>query len=179
MRAMQKKRKRMIVRSIILAVLVAAIGYTIYITATGGSKQIVKEGDQAPDFVLTDLNGQKHQLSNYKGQGVLLNFWGTWCPPCKEEMPALNKAYQAFENKGVQVISINIAQSDFEVRDFVSSYGLDFPMTIDKTKSVMRAYNVDQLPATFLIDSTGKVQRILTYGITEKEFKQYMESIQP
>lgn len=176
---MQRKRKRLFIRSIILAVLVAAIGYTVYVTATGGSKKVVKEGDQAPNFVLTDLNGKKHQLSDYKGQGVLLNFWGTWCPPCKKEMPALNGAYKAFEDKGVQVISINIAQSDFEVRDFVSSYGLDFPMTIDKTKSVMRAYNVDQLPATFLIDSNGKIKRILTYGITEKEFKQYMESIQP
>lgn len=176
---MQRKRKRLFIRSIILAVLVAAIGYTVYVTATGGSKKVVKEGDQAPNFVLTDLNGKKHQLSDYKGQGVLLNFWGTWCPPCKKEMPALNEAYKAFKDKGVQVISINIAQSDFEVRDFVSSYGLDFPMTIDKTKSVMRAYNVDQLPATFLIDSNGKIKRILTYGITEKEFKQYMESIQP
>lgn len=176
---MQRKRKRLFIRSIILAVLVAAIGYTVYVTATGGSKKVVKEGDQAPNFVLTDLNGKKHQLSDYKGQGVLLNFWGTWCPPCKKEMPALNEAYKVFEDKGVQVISINIAQSDFEVRDFVSSYGLDFPMTIDQTKSVMRAYNVDQLPATFLIDSNGKIKRILTYGITEKEFKQYMESIQP
>lgn len=176
---MQRKRKRLFIRSIILAVLVAAIGYTVYVTATGGSKKVVKEGDQAPNFVLTDLNGKKHQLSDYKGQGVLLNFWGTWCPPCKKEMPALNEAYKAFEDKGVQVISINIAQSDFEVRDFVSSYGLDFPMTIDQTKSVMRAYNVDQLPATFLIDSNGKIKCILTYGITEKEFKQYMESIQP
>lgn len=176
---MQRKRKRLFIRSIILAVLVAAIGYTVYVTATGGSKKVVKEGDQAPNFVLTDLNGKKHQLSDYKGQGVLLNFWGTWCPPCKKEMPALNEAYKTFEDKGVQVISINIAQSDFEVRDFVSSYGLDFPMTIDQTKSVMRAYNVDQLPATFLIDSKGEIKRILTYGITEKEFKQYMESIQP
>lgn len=176
---MQRKRKRLFIRSIILAVLVAAIGYTVYVTATGGSKKVVKEGDQAPNFVLTDLNGKKHQLSDYKGHGVLLNFWGTWCPPCKKEMPALNEAYKVFEDKGVQVISINIAQSDFEVRDFVSSYGLDFPMTIDQTKSVMRAYNVDQLPATFLIDSKGKIKRILTYGITEKEFKQYMESIQP
>ena len=74
---MQRKRKRLFIRSIILAVLVAAIGYTVYVTATGGSKKVVKEGDQAPNFILTDLNGKKHQLSDYKGQGVLLNFWGS------------------------------------------------------------------------------------------------------
>ncbi|GEK34440.1 thiol-disulfide oxidoreductase ResA [Kurthia sibirica] len=176
---MNKKKRRLAIRSIILAILIAAIAYTVYVTATKDTNQLIKVGDQAPNFVLTDLDGKKHQLADYKGQGVLLNFWGTWCPPCKEEMPALNTAYDEFKNQGVQVISINIAQSDFEVRNFVDNYKLNFPMTIDKTKSVMRTYNVDQLPATFLIDQTGKIKKILTYGITEPEFIAYMESIKP
>lgn len=176
---MNKKKKRSVIRSIILAVLVAAIAYTVYVTATKDTNKVIDEGDKAPEFVLTDLDGQKHKLSEYEGQGVLINFWGTWCPPCKEEMPALNNSYNKYKDQGVQVLSINIAQSDFEVQNFVDEYKLDFPMTIDKSKSVMRTYNVDQLPATFLIDSKGKIQKILTYGITESQFDQYMESIKP
>lgn len=176
---MDKKKRRTITRSLILAVLVAAIAYTVYVTATKDTNKVINEGDRAPDFILKDLNGQQHQLSDYKGQGVLLNFWGTWCPPCKEEMPALNSSYEKYKDQGVQVISINIAQSNFEVQNFVDEYKLNFPVTIDQSKSVMRTYNVDQLPATFLIDSEGEIKKILTYGITEPEFDRYMESIKP
>ncbi|GEK30713.1 MAG: thiol-disulfide oxidoreductase ResA [Kurthia sp.] len=176
---MVQKKKRLVIRSIILAILVAAIAYTVYVTATKDPNKVIKAGDSAPNFVLTDLDGKKHQLSDYKGQGVLLNFWGTWCPPCKEEMPALNNAYAKYKDQNVQVISINIAQSNFEVQNFVDEYKLNFPMTIDRSKSVMRAYNVDQLPATFLINKEGKITEIITHGITETQFEQYMESIKP
>lgn len=176
---MDQKKKRLVIRSIILAILVAAIAYTVYVTATKDPNEVIKAGDSAPNFVLTDLEGKKHQLSDYKGQGVLLNFWGTWCPPCKEEMPALNNAYAKYKDQNVQVISINIAQSNFEVQNFVDEYKLNFPMTIDRSKSVMRAYNVDQLPATFLINKEGKITEIITHGITETQFEQYMESIKP
>jgi len=176
---MDQKKKRLVIRSIILAILVAAIAYTVYVTATKDPNKVIKAGDSAPNFVLTDLDGKKHQLSDYKGQGVLLNFWGTWCPPCKEEMPALNNAYAKYKDQNVQVISINIAQSNFEVQNFVDEYKLNFPMTIDRSKSVMRAYNVDQLPATFLINKEGKITEIITHGITETQFEQYMESIKP
>lgn len=176
---MNQKKKRLVIRSIILAILVAAIAYTVYVTATKDPNKVIKAGDSAPNFVLTDLDGKKHQLSDYKGQGVLLNFWGTWCPPCKEEMPALNNAYAKYKEQNVQVISINIAQSNFEVQNFVDEYKLNFPMTIDRSKSVMRAYNVDQLPATFLINKEGKITEIITHGITETQFEQYMESIKP
>lgn len=176
---MDQKKKRQVIRTIILAILVAAIAYTVYVTATKDKNQLVKAGDDAPDFILKDMDGKTHQLSDYKGQGVLLNFWGTWCPPCKEEMPALNNSYNKYKDQGVQVISINIAQSDFEVKNFVNEYKLDFPVTIDESKSVMRTYNVDQLPATFLIDAEGEIKKILTYGITESEFDENMESIKP
>lgn len=176
---MDKKKRRSITRTIILAVLVSAIAYTVYVTATKDTNKVINEGDVAPDFVLTDMEGNKHHLSDYRGQGVLLNFWGTWCPPCKEEMPALNNSYDKYKDQGVQVLSINIAQSDFEVQNFVDEYKLNFPVTIDHSKSVMRTYNVDQLPATFLIDPEGEIKKILTYGINEAEFDRSMESIKP
>lgn len=82
---MDKKKKRSIIRGIILLVLACAIIYTIYNSATKEKVEALADGDQAPDFELVDLEGNTHRLSDYKGQGVFLNFWGTWCEPCKKK----------------------------------------------------------------------------------------------
>lgn len=176
---MEKKQKRLYTRIVILAVLVAAIAYTVYNTAHKDDVQLLKIGDNAPDFSLVDLNGETHKLSDYKGQGVLLNFWGTWCKPCKKEMPAINNQYKQFKDQGVQILGINIAQSNLEVSSYADKLGVEFPIAIDKTKSVMRAYNVDPLPTTVLIDKDGKIVKIITGEMTEKDIEKYLKSIKP
>jgi len=176
---MEKKKKRTILRSVILVVLVAAIVYTVYSSATKDKVEVLQEGAEAPNFELVDLNGETHRLSDYEGQGVFLNFWGTWCEPCKKEMPAMNRQYAAYKDQGVHVLAVNIAQSDFEVQNFVDTYGLSFPVVIDKTKSVMTAYNINPLPTTMLISPEGKVEKIITGEMTEKQIASFMESIKP
>ena len=69
--------------------------------------ELLKVGAEAPDFELVDLNGEKHRLSDYKGQGVLLNFWGTWCEPCEREFPAMTRQYETFKDQGVQILAVN------------------------------------------------------------------------
>lgn len=177
--AMEKKQKRLYTRIIILAVLVAAIAYTVYNTAHKDDIQLLKVGDDAPNFSLVDLNGKTHKLSDYKGQGVLLNFWGTWCKPCKREMPAINNQYKQFKGQGVQILGINIAQSNLEVSSYADKLGVEFPIAIDKTKSVMRAYNVDPLPTTVLIDKNGKIVKFITGEMTETDIQKYLTSIKP
>jgi peroxiredoxin len=176
---MEKKQKRLYTRIIILAVLVAAIAYTVYNTANKDDVQLLKIGDNAPDFSLVDLNGETHKLSDYKGQGVLLNFWGTWCKPCKKEMPAINNQYKQFKDQGVQILGVNIAQSNLEVSSYADKLGVEFPIAIDKTKSVMRAYNVDPLPTTVLINKDGKIEKIITGEMTETDIEKYLTSIKP
>ncbi|MED3660593.1 thiol-disulfide oxidoreductase ResA [Ureibacillus sp. FSL K6-8385] len=176
---MDKKKKRMVIRGLILGLLACAIIYTIYNSATKDKVEVLQDGDKAPDFELVDLEGNTHRLSDYKGQGVFLNFWGTWCEPCKKEMPALERQYQQFKDQGVQVLAVNIAQSNFEVQNYVDQLHLTFPVVIDKTKSVMQAYNVGQLPASFLIDPEGKVKRIPPGELSEQQIQTYMESIKP
>lgn len=176
---MEKKKKRSIIRGIILLILAGAIVYTIYNTATKDKAETLKVGMAAPDFELVDLDGNTVRLSDFKGQGVFLNFWGTWCPPCKKEMPAMNHQYQVYKNQGVHVLSVNIAQSNFEVEKFAKNYDLTFPIVIDKSKSVMQAYSVDQLPTTILISPEGKVEKIITGEMTEQQIAAYMESIKP
>lgn len=174
-----KKRNRAIMRSLILLVLVAAIGYTIYNSATAEDVAVLKVGDQAPDFTLTDLDGESHKLSDYEGQGVFLNFWGTWCEPCAKEMPAMDRQNEIYSEKGVQTLAVNIAQSEFEVQSFADQYGLTFPIVIDKNKSVMHAYNIRPLPTTVLVNPEGEIQRIITGEMSEEDIAGYMEEIRP
>ncbi|QCR34538.1 thiol-disulfide oxidoreductase ResA [Lysinibacillus sp. SGAir0095] len=174
-----KKKKRSIVRFSILFVLFAAIVFTVYTSLTKEKVQVLQVGDEAPDFELTDLNGEKHRLSEYEGQGLFLNFWGTWCEPCKKEFPIIDRQYHEYQKQGVQVLAVNIAESDFAVRNYIESKGLTFPVVIDKEKSVMTAYNINPLPTTFLINPNGEIVKIITGEMNETMVKQYMELIKP
>lgn len=174
-----KKQNRAITRSAILALLVLAIGYTIYNSVTAEDVEFLRTGDKAPDFALQDMQGNSHKLSDYEGEGVFLNFWGTWCEPCVKEMPAMDRQYKDFEAQGVHVLAVNIAQSDFEVQSFVDRFDLSFPVVIDKSKSVMTAYNIRPLPTTILVNPEGEIERIITGEMTEQDIKGYMEEIRP
>ncbi|RDU35018.1 thiol-disulfide oxidoreductase [Neobacillus piezotolerans] len=173
------KKRRLAMRTAILVLLVAAVVYTLYANFTKEERTRAAAGDMAPDFVLTDLEGNKHRLSDYRGQGVFLNFWGTWCKPCEKEMPFINNQYLQFKDRGVQVLAVNINESNVAVSSFSEKYGLKFPILLDKESQVMNAYGVGQLPATFLVDKDGKIIKYHTGQLTEQTIKQFMESIEP
>jgi peroxiredoxin len=166
-------------RSLILLVLGAAVAYTLYANLTKDDIQKVAIGKVAPDFVLVDMEGEKHQLSDYRGQGVFLNFWGTWCKPCEEEMPYINNQYNQFKDKGVQVLAVDVAESELVVNQFANRHKLDFPIVIDKDGQVQTAYGINPLPATFLIDKDGKVVKYHTGQLTEETVREFMEQIKP
>lgn len=176
---MEKKQKRSVIRTVILAVLIVAIAFSVYATATKDKVALLKQGDKAPDFTLVDLNGETHKLSDYKGQGVFLNFWGTWCKPCEKEMPAMDRQYAVFKEQGVQTLAVNIAETDFEVKNFVDRYELRFPVVIDKTGDVKKQYNIGPLPATFLVKPDGTIEKIITGEMSEEMITAFMESIKP
>lgn len=165
-------------RSTILVLLLAALTYTIY-TNFFHTRALVNVGDTAPDFALKDLEGNTFQLSDYRGKGVFLNFWGTWCPPCEKEMPYMENQYQFYQDKGVEIIAVNIQETDVAVRSFRDRYGLTFPIPIDKTGQVRQAYGIKPIPTTFLIDENGEVVKIITTGMTERMVQESMELILP
>lgn len=174
-----RKKQRLILRSVILLVMTGAIIFTIYNALTKEQSEVLQVGDKAPDFTLTDLNGQRQQLSEYRGQGVFVNFWGTWCKPCEKEFPLMEKQYQNYKDQGVQILAVNIAQSDYEVKQYAEQKSLTFPIVIDKNKSVMEAYNIRPLPTTMLINPDGKIVKIITGEMSEEDIKDYMEEIKP
>jgi peroxiredoxin len=174
-----KKKRRLLIRSIILILLISAVVYTLYANFTKDQRGQIQAGDKAPDFVLTDMEGETHKLSDYEGKGVFLNFWGTWCKPCEKEMPYMNNQYKMFKDQDVQVLAVNVGESEFLVNRFASKHNLEFPIVIDENDEVLNAYGVDPLPTTFLINPEGEVVKVITGTMTEEDIRGHMESIMP
>ncbi|RSD27297.1 thiol-disulfide oxidoreductase ResA [Mesobacillus subterraneus] len=172
------KKKRLVTRTIILAVLALAVGYTLYANLNKESNKKIVIGKPAPDFVLVDMEGNKHRLSDYKGQGVFINFWATWCKPCEREMPYIENQYQQFKDQGVQVLAIDSSESELVVNKFVARHGLNFPVMIDRGE-VQAAYGINPLPITFLVDKEGIVVKSHTGELDEDTVREFMEQIKP
>lgn len=114
-------------------------------------------GKGAPDFTLKDINERIINLSSFRGKTVILNFWATWCPPCRAEMPSLNSLYREFRNSGLVVIAIAADRNISAVKDYISKNPIDFTVLIDPDNKVSRQYKVFSIPTTFLIDRNGTI----------------------
>lgn len=129
-------------------------------------------GKKALHFTLADLNGNTIQLSDYKGKRVLINFWGSWCPPCKNEMPLMQKLYEKYQDENFVILAVN--STVFENRRvdavrFVEKHGLTFPVPMDEKNQVTSMYDVLSYPTSFFIDSDGVIRsRII--GEMNEEF---------
>jgi peroxiredoxin len=140
---------------------------------------LVGVGDQAPNFVLKDLEGNEVKLSDLKGKGVFLNFWGTWCEPCEREMPYMENQYHAFKDQGVEILAVNIQETNVAVERFQNKHQLTFPILMDRTDQVRQAYGVIPLPTTILIDENGEIVKKDSGQLSEAKIKEYMEMIKP
>ena len=133
---------------------------------------------KAPDFNLKDQYGVTHSLENYKGKVIFLNFWATWCPPCKKEMPDVESIYKEYgENKkDVVILGIN-SEKENEVKKFLKDKGYTFPTLIDENSEVMRKYFIQAFPTSFVIDKEGNVYGYVMGGLTKEQIKQVIEEV--
>ncbi len=130
----------------------------------------------APDFTLNTLDGQEMTLSKLKGKVVLLDFWATWCAPCREAIPHLIDLRKTYQKKGVEVIGMNVDKGDVEtVRRFVKSMDIPYPITV-APEEVSRSYGVTALPTTILIDKEGRIRQKLL-GFNSEISKQLTSTI--
>jgi len=111
----------------------------------------------APDFTLTAVDGREVSLSDVRGKTVLLNFWASWCAPCREEMPALESYYQANRADSFEIIAINVGETRKQAQDFAAELGLTFPIVLDGDASVAARYRVFGLPVSVLVDKNGMI----------------------
>lgn len=129
----------------------------------------------APDFELKTLEGETVRLSNYVGKKVILNFWATWCPPCKEEVPHMQKVYEEYKNQGVEILAVNVTNKDKgeeEVAQFVKEHGLTFEVLLDDEGFVGSTYQVLTLPTTYMIDTKGNMVDIIKGPMNEALMKE-------
>ncbi len=142
------------------AMLTIVIGLGILFAGCGGgTPKSPQVGELAPDFQF-QVGEQPISLSDLQGAPVLLNFWATYCPPCREEMPYLQQIYDEWQEKGLFLLAVNIGESSSDIESFMQSRGLSLPVLLDSNGALAGQYGVTGIPATFFIGKDGIVQKV-------------------
>lgn len=154
---------------VVLAIFALWVAYVLL--APNGKAQGIPIGSMAPDFELVDTQGKTVKLSDFKGKPVMLNFFATWCPPCRAEMPALQAVYRDYEAKGFVILGVNLGETNLAVNNFAKGLGLTFPIVIDKSDAVSRTYGIIPLPTSYFVDKNGKVVSKVEGEITKAKLE--------
>ncbi|MGZ3495991.1 MAG: TlpA family protein disulfide reductase [Vulcanimicrobiaceae bacterium] len=143
------------------AVIIVAV-LAVYFRSGGSAKSGGPEalaGQPAPSFTIADVSGKPQALQAYRGHVVVMNLWASWCPPCRAEMPDLQRLYEAYKTRNVVVLGVNQGESPERARTFAQSLGIHFPILIDQQQQYGRVYAALGLPTTIVIDPQGTVVR--------------------
>jgi len=118
---------------------------------------VADQGQMAPDFALKDLSGKAISLSDYKGKVVFLNFWATWCPPCRQEIPGFIKAFDKYKDQGLVILGVAVSDRENSVKNFVDQHSINYPVAMGDMKIVQDYEPGQYIPATIIIDRNGKI----------------------
>lgn len=188
------------VRNKILAILFVAAVIMMLVLSTSGDgffhRRKVPESDKmdlftrlrvqkfeepvvAPDFTLKDLKGNQVTLKNFKGRVVFLNFWATWCPPCRREMPSMERLYKQLKDRDFTMLAVDMQESEKRVRAFISEFSLSFPVLLDLNGDISSLYGIVGLPTTYIIDREGKIigKAVGPRDWSSQESKQLFQSL--
>ena len=140
--------------------------------STSGLIPAPQQGFLAPDFELQTTSGETIKLSDLRGQAVLVNLWATWCPPCRAEMPSIEKVYNEYKDDGLVVLAVDMTYQDTQsnIAPFVAEYGLTFPILLDQSGDVGNAYQLRSLPSSFFINRDGTINEVVI-GATGRIWK--------
>ncbi|MCW5882013.1 MAG: TlpA family protein disulfide reductase [Anaerolineae bacterium] len=181
-----RSRRRGVTLALVGLTVVAVVALGVWLGGRGNQGGVVVaagrpltvERDQlAPLFRLTTLDGETVDLADSQGDVVLVNFWATWCPPCRAEMPVIEAAYQAHKDKGFRVLAVDVREGKDEVAAYARELGLSFPVLLDQNGDVTLAYRVQNLPRSFLIDRQGRVVRIHPGELTPETIERYLQEL--
>lgn len=134
-------------------------------------------GAPAPDFTLEDLDGNPVRLADQQGQVVLINFWATWCGPCRLEMPALQARYDALKDEGFTVLAVNLDEPREDAALFAQDLGLTFPVLLDPGAKVNDLYRVRGYPTSYFVDRQGNVDALHVGIMTEAQIDEYLAKL--
>lgn len=133
-------------------------------------------GMKAPNFSLKTIDGKTVQLSQLRGKAVIVNFWATWCPPCRAEMPDMQTFYEQYYRQ-VEIVAVNVMVRDSQekVREFIKDYHLTFPVVLDVDGNVMKQYDIQPIPTSFIIDRQGIIREKQIDYMSYEQMVQYAE----
>ncbi|WML60508.1 redoxin domain-containing protein [Neobacillus sp. PS2-9] len=140
----------------------------------------LQEGNKAPNFGLKTLDGQEVKLSDMVGKKVILNFWATWCPPCKAEMPHMQEFYEKQKNNQVTILAVNLTTSEKSsdnIGAFVKDYGLTFPIVLDSEGQVGQTYQDVTIPTSYIIDTKGVIRKKIVGPMDKEMMTELLQSV--
>ena len=157
-------------------------------TATGEDTEESEEkvaeglevGNLAPDFELETLDGETVKLSDFRGERVMVNFWATWCPPCKAEMPHMQNFYESNKENEIEILAVNLTDKDkgrTQIENFVKEYGLTFRIPLDEEGSIGMKYQAFSIPTSYIIDSNGVIVKKIIGPMDEAMMKNLTKEI--
>lgn len=147
-------------------------------TNNGSTNSVEQEKVKAIDFTLSDISGKKVTLSELKGKKVFLNFWATWCPPCKAEMPDIEKLYQETKDSDLVILAVNLGESKDLVSSFLEKNKYNFPVLLDTTQNVAEDYQIRSIPTSYFIDEEGYIRAAKIGAMDMDEMKYYVGLLQ-
>ncbi|HEY8067361.1 MAG TPA: TlpA disulfide reductase family protein [Burkholderiales bacterium] len=147
-----------------MRILLAAV---LLCCATVAAAQQLKpwSGGATPPLALADAEGRSYRLDEYRGKVVLVNFWATWCEPCREEMPSMNRLRASLAGRPFEVLAVNLAESESRIRRFLEQLPLAFPVLMDRDSGAAKAWQARLLPASFLVGPDGRIRYSVAGGI--------------
>ncbi|MBT3203423.1 MAG: TlpA family protein disulfide reductase [Gammaproteobacteria bacterium] len=134
-------------------------------SSASGTLKLYKGNLSSPEFNLTDMQGNKHSLSDYQGNIVLLQFWATYCTPCRKEMPTMNNLIKKMDGKPFKILTVNMAEAKPDVQKFIDQVPVDFPVLLDSDGAILSQWKVFAAPANFILDKKGNILFTLYGGI--------------
>ncbi len=149
-------------------------------TGEGPAPEVGRAG---PDFILETLDGETLRLSDLQGKPVVLNFWATWCPPCRDEIPELVAAYDQYRDQGLVIVGVNLQEPDGNVREFAEDFGIQFPVVIDRNGDVADKWRlggpVQGIPTSYFLDEAGVVREFFYGPMKESALNERLGTILP
>lgn len=177
----KQQSKWHIVGGIVVLALLLGAAWAMWIApqsqASEGTAMRPSAGQPAPDFRLTLLDGSTLSLADLRGQVMVLNIWASWCPPCTEELPALQSVWTSYQDADVVLVGAAYQENENDVRAAVESYGLTYPIGLDTNDRIASTYGITGVPETFIIDAEGRIAYVHIGPITADQLTQEMESL--
>ena len=153
------------------------IGLLALFATAAHAADIIKpyDGEQLPPFALKDTKGETHDLADLRGQVVVVNFWASWCPPCVEEMPSLERLQDRMEGKPFKLLAVNMGEDEDRVRPFIEEMGYTYPILLNPPQEMTREHNVRGLPVSFIVGPDGDIVYRRVGEILPEEFDLWLE----